>query len=147
MRSNSYKSEVKTGCDLDKILPPKTYNLSPRIVVVAPTNGWGSLPVVRCTLHNNPERWVEGGGALEGGILAPPADRGPATAGERPAEAGPVLLGVIKSFVSSSSVSVLPDVLAKLPWLSFISGFEPPTCIWSDGIEVVESIVLVRLPP
>ncbi len=31
----------------ERIRPPKTYNLSPKMVVVAPTSGCGSRPVVR----------------------------------------------------------------------------------------------------
>ncbi len=88
-------------------------------------------------------------------MFEPPADRGPATAGDGPAEAGPVLLGVIRSFVSSaSSPSILLDVLAKLLWPSFTSdccgpsdNLEPPSCVCRRGTDVDESIVLVRLPP
>ena len=58
IRSNSNMSEVKCGRFLDSIRPPKTYSLSPRIVVVAPTNACGSFPVHLCTLHTKPERFV-----------------------------------------------------------------------------------------
>src|SRR5690349_2684462 len=61
IRSSSYRSAVSgAGLLLDNILPPNTYSLSPRMVVVAPTSGCGSLPVVRCTLHMSPDRCADG---------------------------------------------------------------------------------------
>ena len=59
MRSSSYKSAVNGGLRLDSTRPPNTYNLSPRIVVVAPTRPCGSLPVALCTLHTKPDRFVD----------------------------------------------------------------------------------------
>jgi hypothetical protein len=66
---------------------------------VAPTNGCGSFPVVRCTLHMSPDKWVDEPPGVP--TLASPAERG--CAGEGAADGGPALLGVMISLVSSSS--------------------------------------------
>src|SRR5690242_13444884 len=86
------------------------------MVVVAPTRGCGSLPVVRCTLHINPDRWADG-------VAVPTA--GPPVwgldwpmLGDGPADSGPVLLGVKLSF-RSSCPSCLEE-LARLLWLLFM---------------------------
>jgi hypothetical protein len=92
--------------------------LSPKIVVVAPTNGYGSRPVVRWTLHMRPERCCdEPVGVPTVFPLLPPAERG--WAGEGPADGGPLLLGVKTSFVSSSASCLFE--LAMLLWLLLAS--------------------------
>jgi hypothetical protein len=115
IRSNSYRSAVKgAGLLRDNILPPNTYSLSPKTVVVAPTRGCGSRPVVLCTLHINPDRWAEGVAVpaaacvLDWPIL-----------GDGPADSGPVLLGVRLS----PSCPSCREELAKLVWLLFMFMF------------------------
>src|SRR4051794_25818362 len=97
VKSSSDRSAVKgAGRLLDSILPPNTYSLSPTIVVVAPTSGCGSLPVVLCTLHINPDKCAEGVAVPTAG---PPVwVLGWPRFGDGPADSGPVLFGVRLSF-------------------------------------------------
>jgi hypothetical protein len=97
-------------------------------------------------LHIRPERCVE---EDEPGvpIVALPPGRG--CAGDGPADGGPLLLGVMIS-LGSSSPSCLFE-LAILPWLLLMSAiyvFEVDLKLLAYiGVpEVVESMVLVRLP-
>ena len=94
-------------------------------------------------MHIRPERCVdeEDPGVP---IVAPPAVRD-GCAGDGPADGGPLLLGVIMSLVSSSPSCLLE--LAILFWLllMFDAGLKLLTYIGAP--EVVESMVLVRLPP
>jgi hypothetical protein len=126
IKSSSYRSAVRgAGLLLDSILPPNTYSLSPTMVVVAPTNGCGSLPVVLCTLHINPDKCADG-------VAVPTA--GPPVwgldwprFGDGPADSGPVLFGVKLSF--RSSCPSCRDELARLLWLLLILESGPwPAC-------------------
>lgn len=117
IKSSSYRSAVNgAGLLLDNILPPNTYSLSPRTVVVAPTNGCGSLPVVLCTLHISPDKCAEGVDVPT--AAPPPPGLDWLIFGDGPADTWPVLLGVRLS--PRSSCPSCRDELAKLLWLLFM---------------------------
>lgn len=91
------------------------------MVVVAPTKGCGSLPVVRCTLHSRPDAGEDPPGAA----TLPPeppevlvVDVDAFTCGDGPAEVGPMLLGVRLSFCAlfPASCAAAAERLGELLW-------------------------------